>query len=632
MSLRQVTSVLGIVPGISDVMFPELEGFLGVSVIRITRKLMVGGLLGLAVLLGTGMLAALPAWADYQTGVDAYYKGDFRAAYDAWLPLAEAGDAVAQNSLGALYDHGLGVTEDNTEAARWYEMAAQQGLPLAMRNLGNQYATGHGVPFDLEAAKQWYERAAAAGDQQSAALLNHLRPATTATDSAAVAAPTFTPPSVTGNLAEPVEGSASSTAGAETAASAESDNLVIPGEPAAAPVAPVADTPIALDLGGNTLTMPATGAPATGTQPAATQPVATQPATAQPATQQAALIPAAPAQVRSDGNWLIGQWQGPSLGCPTGGGVEFTDGETLSWFDGQVAVRLSSNYKISGDNIVVTATGGDGVPQVYTYQRSGPDKMIIVSIPTTMPKSLLGIAYRRCGPAPSVTQSAAVPAAVAAPAPVEPSPVPAGTPVIGSTPAGASTTVVSPPAVTAATASNTATNATATAAKPTAGAGETPSYTLSEQANFAQSATANDTKAAEGWKAFEQGQYPEALAIFKSLAEAGNTNMQVLVGNMFDYGQGVPQDDVQALQWYLMAAANGNAKGQYQAASLYFNSPTVPQNMVEAYRWTSLAAKGPPGQSVTIWAQQLLSVLAANMSSDDIDDAKSLAKHSVKTD
>lgn len=120
--------------------------------IRITRNLWVSGFLGLAVLAGS---TALPAHADYQSGVDAYYKGDFRAAYDAWLPLAEAGDPVAQNSLGALYDHGLGVIEDNAEAARWYEMAAQQGFPLAMRNIGNQYATGHGVPFDLEAAKQW---------------------------------------------------------------------------------------------------------------------------------------------------------------------------------------------------------------------------------------------------------------------------------------------------------------------------------------------------------------------------------------------------------------------------------------------------------------------------------------------
>ncbi|WP_374652973.1 tetratricopeptide repeat protein [Dongia sp.] len=583
--------------------------------IRITRNLMVGGCLRLAISVGALSFAALPAWADYQSGVDAYYKGDFQAAYDAWLPLAEAGDAVAQNSLGALFDHGLGVTEDNAEAARWYEMAAQQGLPLAMRNLGNQYATGHGVPFDLDLARQWYEKAAALGDQQSAALLDHLRPATTppSDSAAATTLPAFSAPSTTGVLAQPVD---NATPAASSTASSSDGDLTIPDAPAAEPVpAPASDAPIALDLGGSTVTMPAEDqVPA--------QPVASAQPAAVPV-QQAAVTPMQPAAPRADGNWLIGQWQGPSLGCPKGGGVEFTDSETLSWFDGQIAVRLASTYRISGDNIVVTATGSDGAPQQYTYQRSGADKMIIVSIPQSMPKSLLGIAYRRCGPAPSVTQSAAAGA----------SPVPAGTPVIGSTaPAAAGTPASSPAVETSTAASSPAPTAPATAAQPTIAAGEAPQYTLNEQSNFARAVAANDDKAAEGWRAFEQGQYQEALAAFKSLADSGNTNMQVLVGSMYDYGQGVPQDDVQALQWYLMAAASGNAKGQYQAANLYFNSPSVPQDMIEAYRWGSLAAKGPAGQPVTIWAQQLISTLTANMSQDDIDDAKSLAKKSLKTE
>jgi len=557
-------------------------------VIRITRNLWVSGFLGLAVLTGP---TALPAHADYQSGVDAYYKGDFRAAYDAWLPLAEAGDPVAQNSLGALYDHGLGVIEDNAEAARWYEMAAQQGFPLAMRNIGNQYATGHGVPFDLEAAKQWYERAAAAGDQQSAALLNHLRPATTPpVDSAAMSTPVFTAPSVTGNIAEPVD---APVAGAATADTVANDESVIVDAPALSPAAPQPTAPIALTAGDETGAIPATGDNAAITPAVPVQ----QPAPVQ----QAAVTPIAPS-TRTDGNWLIGQWQGPSLGCPQGGGVEFTDSETLSWFDGQVAVRLASTYAISGDNIVVTATGGDGTPLQYTYQRSGPDKIIIVSIPPTMPKSLLGIAYRRCGPAPALT--ATLPAAqtpAAAPVAASPSPVPASTPVIGATPV--------------------------TPAPSTVAASETPAPAP---------AIVNGTAAA-GWKAFENGQYEEALAIFKSLGEAGDTNMQVIVGNIYDYGQGVPQDDVQALQWYLMAAERGNTKGQYQAGVLYYRSQGVPQDLIESYRWLALAAEGPspgmasdPAQATGIQAKNLLGEVAAGMSSADIAKAKALVKKTRK--
>jgi TPR repeat protein len=566
-------------------------------------------------------MGVLPAWADYQSGVDAYYKGDFKAAYDAWLPLAEAGDAVAQNSLGALYDHGLGVPEDNAEAARWYEMAAQQGMPLAMRNLGNQYATGHGVTYDINLAQQWYEKAAALGDQQSAALLAHLRPATTPPiDTTATAPlPTFGAPTTTGNLAEPVDdGTPAATQSAAAPETTDSSTLVIPDAPAPAPVpaAPSSDAPIALDLGSSTVTMPATSDAAGAAAPA-------QPAPAAPV-QQASVTPVQPAAPRADGNWLIGQWQGPSLGCPKGGGIEFNDGETLSWFDGQVAVRLAAAYQVSGDNIVVTATGSDGTPQQYTYQRSGPDKMIIVSIPQSMPKSLLGIAYRRCGAAPSVTQSAA-----AAPA------APATMPIIGG---GTGEAPVLPTSTQPATPSQpvaAVAPAPAPAAAPAQAAapatGTASQYSLNQQANLGRDAAAGNEKVASGWAAFEQGNYEEALKIFKTQAEAGNTNMQVLVGNMYDYGQGVPQDDVQALQWYLMAASKGDIKGQYQAANLYFSSPTVPKNNIEAYRWASLAAKGPAGDRTAIWSQQMLSVLTANMTEDEIDDAKSLAKKPLQT-
>ena len=105
-----------------------------------------------------------PARSDYQTGVDAYSNGNFKLALQEWLPLAEGGDATAQNSVGALYDHGLGVDEDDATAAHWYQLAADQNLPLAMRNIANMYAGGYGVPFDQALAESWYEKAARMGD------------------------------------------------------------------------------------------------------------------------------------------------------------------------------------------------------------------------------------------------------------------------------------------------------------------------------------------------------------------------------------------------------------------------------------------------------------------------------------
>lgn len=76
---------------------------------------------------------------------------------------AEQGDADAMSSLGVMYASGLGVTEDDVEAVRWYRTAADLGNAEAMYNLALMYANGEGVEEnDLEAVK-WYHIAADMG-------------------------------------------------------------------------------------------------------------------------------------------------------------------------------------------------------------------------------------------------------------------------------------------------------------------------------------------------------------------------------------------------------------------------------------------------------------------------------------
>jgi TPR repeat protein len=72
-------------------------------------------------------LAALstPASAqDFQRGLEAYVRGDFATALREWRPLAEQGLADAQFNLGFMYRNGDGVPQDDTEAVRWYRLAA----------------------------------------------------------------------------------------------------------------------------------------------------------------------------------------------------------------------------------------------------------------------------------------------------------------------------------------------------------------------------------------------------------------------------------------------------------------------------------------------------------------------------
>jgi len=73
------------------------------------------------------ILFALPAWADFQDGVDAADRGDFETALREWQPLADQGDADAQFNLGVMYDSGDGIPQDYAEAAKWHRLAAEQG-------------------------------------------------------------------------------------------------------------------------------------------------------------------------------------------------------------------------------------------------------------------------------------------------------------------------------------------------------------------------------------------------------------------------------------------------------------------------------------------------------------------------
>jgi TPR repeat protein len=121
---------------------------------------------------GTMALAALLAfggqlaWAqDFQKGLDAYNAGDFETALQEWRPLAEQGDAFAQDNLGLMYRMGKGVPQDDAEAAKWYRLAAEQGNAKAQRNLGGMFRNGEGVIQDNFYAHMWFNIAASLGHE-----------------------------------------------------------------------------------------------------------------------------------------------------------------------------------------------------------------------------------------------------------------------------------------------------------------------------------------------------------------------------------------------------------------------------------------------------------------------------------
>jgi hypothetical protein len=114
----------------------------------------------------------------FEDGQAAYQRHDYATALQVWRPLADHGDANAQNKLGNMYANGEGVSLDNAEAVKWYRKAAELGFPNAEANLGSVYAQGRGVPRDYGQSVAWFRKAADRGSPEGSITSAHTLKAT----------------------------------------------------------------------------------------------------------------------------------------------------------------------------------------------------------------------------------------------------------------------------------------------------------------------------------------------------------------------------------------------------------------------------------------------------------------------
>ena len=75
-----------------------------------------------------------------------------------------------------------------------------------------------------------------------------------------------------------------------------------------------------------------------------------------------------------------------------------------------------------------------------------------------------------------------------------------------------------------------------------------------------------------------------------SLANQGIPTAQVSLAFMYDNGNGVPEDDAEAVKWFRLAADQGLAGAQHNLGLAYANGNGVPQNYAEAVKWYRLGA------------------------------------------
>ena len=92
-------------------------------------------------------------------------------------------------------------------------------------------------------------------------------------------------------------------------------------------------------------------------------------------------------------------------------------------------------------------------------------------------------------------------------------------------------------------------------------------------------------------EAYVRGDYATALAGFQNYAEQGYAAAQSILGHMYANGEGVPEDDAEAVRWYRLGAEQGNAAAQFLLGGMYANGEGLPKDNAEAVRWFRLAAE-----------------------------------------
>ena len=82
----------------------------------------------------------------------AFQRGLYMTALNLALPRAEAGDSAAQTLVAEILSRGLGVPRDEAKAAKWYRLAAEQGVPAAQFQYALMLLDGRFVKKDPQGA------------------------------------------------------------------------------------------------------------------------------------------------------------------------------------------------------------------------------------------------------------------------------------------------------------------------------------------------------------------------------------------------------------------------------------------------------------------------------------------------
>ncbi len=111
-------------------------------------------------------------------------------------------------------------------------------------------------------------------------------------------------------------------------------------------------------------------------------------------------------------------------------------------------------------------------------------------------------------------------------------------------------------------------------------------------------------------------------------AAQGDADAQYKLGIAYYHGEGVPEDEVEAVKWYRKAAEQGHAEAQYRLGLAYVDGEGVPWDNVAGFEWLRKAAV--QGQAEAQFVMGNAYYLGEGMPQDSREGVKWLRKAAVQ--
>ncbi|WP_118812903.1 tetratricopeptide repeat protein [Haemophilus haemolyticus] len=86
-------------------------------------------------------------------------------------------------------------------------------------------------------------------------------------------------------------------------------------------------------------------------------------------------------------------------------------------------------------------------------------------------------------------------------------------------------------------------------------------------------------------ESYDKRDYQTAFKLWLPLAEQGLAEAQSNLGLMYEFGQGIKQDNAEAVKWFRKAAEQGYSMAQFNLGVNYYKGEGVKRNPSKAKEW-----------------------------------------------